>query len=386
MKLHLGAALALLLAAQAPAHALTIELFDLRGVSPGTPQYKAFRTAANYWESLVSTDTTVRVDMEFYGQGATGPTGSTNAYYYVDTVGTILSAMQAVGSGSAVDRLALAHLPDASSGAIAMWTPGYTDAVAKTGADPASVVFDNDGSNNNFSYGVTWALGKALGLVAVDGLKDGSIGFNSDVAFDFDPTDGIKAGAYDFTFTAFHELGHILGFTSGVDYYDAFAPSNGYNWNLDWIGHGMDLFRYSSRGLDWSLGGSPFFSVDGGASALLGGDFSTGINWGNGSGAAHWLEGQGMMDPTAARGEMGVLTALDVAAFDALGWNFAGVDPLADPGLRVTTAQMWAAMAVPEPASSAAWGALALALGAAATRRRRRGLAAAPARADAPRG
>jgi hypothetical protein len=184
----------------------------------------------------------------------------------------------------------------------------------------------------------------------VDSFKDGSINFNSDLDFDFDPSDGIDAGSYDFTFTAFHELGHIMGFTSGVDYYDAFAPSDGYNWNLDWIGHGMDLFRYSADGLDWSLGGAPFFSIDGGATALLGGQFSTGINFGNGSGASHWRNGQGIMDPTAAKGEMGEINALDLAAFDALGWNLS-IDPLASPGLRVTTAQMWVSSAVPEPAS-----------------------------------
>jgi hypothetical protein len=56
------------------------------------------------------------------------------------------------------------------------------------------------------------------------------------------------------------------------------------------------------------------------------------------------------MDPTAAKGEMGTLTALDLALFDALGWNLR-VDPLADPNLRVTTAEMFSAGAVPEPAS-----------------------------------
>lgn len=335
-----------------PASALKIELLDAGGVSEPTAQYKAFRKAADYWEAMISTDTTVRIDTYFYGQGDDAPIGSTTNYYYVDNVKTILGAMANVASGSAIDQTAIANLPDASSGSIGMWTPGYTDPVLKTGADPFSKIYDNDGSNNNASYGITWALGKALGLVTVDDLKDGSILFNSSLNFDFDPTDGIAAGSYDFTFTAFHEIGHILGFTSGVDYYDAFAPSDGYDWNLDWIGHGADIFRYSQDGLDWSLGGNPFFSIDGGASALLGGAFSTGQNWGNGQQASHWLEGLGIMDPTAAKGEMGTLTALDLALFDALGWNLR-VDPLADPNLRVTTAEMFSAGggAVPEPAS-----------------------------------
>ena len=349
MKLRLIAALCASVFATQSAQALTIDLFDQGGLAANTAQYKAFRAAADYWQSLISTNTTVRIDVSFYGQGTNGPVGGTSNYYYVDNVGTILNAMQGVASGSTIDQTAVAHLPTVTGGAIAMWTPGYTDAVNKTGADPYSKVFDSDGSNNNRSYGVSWALGKALGLVYVDSFKDGSINFNSDLNFDFDPTNGVDAGAYDFTFTAFHEIGHILGFTSGVDYYDAYAPSNGYNWNLDWIGHGMDLFRYSADGLDWSLGGTPYFSIDGGATSLLGGQFSTGQNWGNGFQASHWLEGEGIMDPTSAKGEMGVLRALDLAAFDALGWNLS-VDATANPNLRVTTAQMWKAP-VPEPQS-----------------------------------
>ncbi|BAK65183.1 hypothetical protein SLG_05080 [Sphingobium sp. SYK-6] len=336
--------------AAAPAQALTIDLFDMGGMAQGTAQYTAFRTAANYWEKLITTDTTVRIDTYFNAQGINGPIGGTSNYYYTANVSTVLNAMASVASGSAIDQTAIAHLPDASSGSIGMWTPAYTDPVAQTGADPFAKQWDNDGSNNNSTFGVTWALGKALGLVYVDSYKDGSINFNSDLSFDFDPTDGIDAGSYDFTFTAFHEIGHILGFTSGVDYYDAFAPSDGYHWDWDWIGHGTDIFRYSEDGLDWSLGGTPFFSIDGGETALLGGAFSTGANWGDGQQASHWKEGLGIMDPTAAKGEMGVLRALDLAMFDALGWNLS-VDALADPDLRITTAAMFGPSAVPEPAS-----------------------------------
>lgn len=342
----LAAVLASTVAAQ-PAFALKIDLFDQGGLASDTAAYNSFRKAADFWETLITTDTTLRIDVSFYGQGVNGPIGGTSNYYYVDNVGTIITAMGNVGS-SALDATAIAHLPDASSGSIGMWKPGYTDAAAKTGADPYSSIYDNDGSWNNQAYGVTWAQGKALGLVYVDSFKDGSINFNSDLNFDFDPTDGISKGAYDFTFTAFHEIGHIMGFTSGVDYYDAYAPSNGYNWNYDWIGHGMDIFRYSENGLDWSLGGDPFFSIDGGETALLGGYFSTGVNWGDGQQASHWKEGLGMMDPTSRRGEMGVLNSLDLAAFDALGWNLS-FDVLANPDFRANTRLMFGV--VPEPSS-----------------------------------
>ncbi|PZU49380.1 MAG: PEP-CTERM sorting domain-containing protein [Sphingomonas sp.] len=342
----LAAVLASTLAAQ-PAFALKIDLFDQGGLAEDTAAYNSFRKAADFWESLITTDTTLRIDVSFYSQGVNGPIGGTSNYYYTDNVGTIINAMGSVASSS-LDATAVAHLPNASSGSIGMWKPGYTDPALGLGADPYSSVYDNDGSYNNWIYGVTWAQGKALGLVYVDSYKDGSINFNSDLNFDFDPTDGISKGAYDFTFTAFHEIGHIMGFTSGVDYYDQFAPNIYRNWNYDWIGHGMDLFRYSENGLDWSMGGDPFFSIDGGETALLGGYFSTGVNWGDGQQASHWKEGLGMMDPTSRRGEMGVVNSLDLAAFDALGWNLT-LDVLANPDFRANTRLMFGV--VPEPSS-----------------------------------
>jgi hypothetical protein len=66
---------------------------------------------------------------------------------------------------------------------------------------------------------------KALGLVAgnAPGI-DGSITFSSNFSFDLDPSDGISAGDYDFVGIATHELGHLLGFVSGVDVLDENSP------------------------------------------------------------------------------------------------------------------------------------------------------------------
>ena len=53
------------------------------------------------------------------------------------------------------------------------------------------------------------------------------------------------------------------------------------------------------------------------------------------------------MDPTSGRGQLQEVTALDLAAFDAIGWN-SNVNVLANPGYRFTSAQAFAA-SVPEP-------------------------------------
>jgi hypothetical protein len=50
---------------------------------------------------------------------------------------------------------------------------------------------------------------------------------------------------------------------------------------------------------------------------------STGVNYGNGQQASHFLDnlGIGVMDPTASFGEEINITANDLIALDAIGWN-----------------------------------------------------------------
>jgi hypothetical protein len=92
-----------------------------------------------------------------------------------------------------------------------------------------------------------------------------------------------------------------------------------------------DMYRYSTESLsagvdfDFATGGSPFFSIDGGTTSLA--TFSTGRFNGDGRTASHWKDnlGFGLMDPTLASSELGVLTALDFAAFDVMGWDLAAV-------------------------------------------------------------
>ncbi len=135
---------------------------------------------------------------------------------------------------------------------------------------------------------------------------------------------------------AIHEIGHALGFRSGVDTYDGNVNFGG---NLGGFAlmSVWDTFRFSATStalgmIDWAIGGtgadSPYFSLDRGAT-VFGGDayLSTGRTNGDGRQASHWKDntpGQpqlGMMDPTVAFGQMTIVDNLDMAAFDAMGWN-----------------------------------------------------------------
>ena len=68
------------------------------------------------------------------------------------------------------------------------------------------------------------ANAKALGIVPGDAPGiDATITFNSSVSFDFDPSDGITPGTTDIIGVATHEIGHAMGFVSGVDTVDTFT-------------------------------------------------------------------------------------------------------------------------------------------------------------------
>jgi hypothetical protein len=298
---------------------LTFVLNNIGGVTTGSQAEAGFQRAAQLWQGFLGDSVTIRLDVGFSGLGPNilGSTGSNTKLVSYTQVRNALTADKT----SADDNIAVASLPATSSLSF------YTNNSAGTR------VFDNDGSGNNTYLDVNTANLKALGITtdangnAVDtGAADGSITFSSNFTWDFDPTNGITAGAIDFVGVAFHEIGHALGFTSGVDivdYYSGSGPGSPLNLNPYAIFNTLDLFRYSANGVrELSYGGTSYFSINGGATNLA--LFSTGDFQGDGNQASHWKDNQGIgiMDPTSVpAGQANVITARDIQAMDVIGWN-----------------------------------------------------------------
>jgi len=300
--------------------ALIFELNDIGGAGVGSNARAGFDAAANIWSSLLQDDFTVRLDIGFSALGA-GILGSTSSAFQVLSYTDTRTALNNDATSTS-DAQAVANLQTGPSLAV------VTNPSSPGKVDTTKLVLDNDGSANNRFLAITRANAKAIGF-ADTGASDANITFSSSFNFDFNQNDGIASDSFDFIGVAIHEIGHVLGFSSGVDIYDVFGSPNGpsagnlgkNDLNNFAVANILDLFRYQEGNLDWSVGGNPLFSIDGGITDIA--PFSSGRFNGDGQQASHWQDnlGLGILDPTFGFGEFGQITPLDILAFDVIGYD-----------------------------------------------------------------
>jgi hypothetical protein len=169
-------------------------------------------------------------------------------------------------------------------------------------------------------YVMTPAEAKALGLLGATTTLDGTATFSSAAAFDYDRSDGITAGQYDFQGSVAHEFSEIMGRElNAIGNEVQTGEANGY--------YLYDLFKFTAEGARSFVGTTQgYFSLDNGVTNLNDFNNSPDDDFGD------WAESAGD-DSFLAFSDSGVVnpvTATDLRVMDVLGWD------LASPVLDVT--------------------------------------------------
>lgn len=333
---------------------MVFNLIDTGGAGAGTQVRAGFQTAADFWSSKFNDDIVVNLEIGMSSNLGSSTLGGATPQF---VLGPYLGFRAAVvaDATSQDDFLYSTNLPTGSAFSV------YINRTSNNpnGSLSATPYVDADGDANNTNVRLASANAKALGLIAGNDVAlDAKIEFNTSFTFDYDRTNGIASNAFDFIGIAIHEIGHALGFFSGVDILDQNGSSNFGDDQYTWVSP-LDFTRFSSASrtaganIDWTADGrSKYFSVDGGNTVAVDNAWSLGVKFGDGRQASHWKDnlGLGIMDPTFAPGELGIVTNLDLRAFDIIGFN---------------------STAVPEPTSFAIFGAVVATLGLAPRKRRK---------------
>ncbi|TAE87536.1 MAG: hypothetical protein EAZ65_05280 [Verrucomicrobia bacterium] len=286
------------------------------------PALAAFERAASTWESYLSDPITVTINADVRDLGLPSVLGQAGAVMLNGGHGEIRDAMIA-DSAVGTDEGVVALLPT-----LAQMT--FTTAANMTYA-----------GNIALSKANAKALGFS-GLDAIFGVSDATIEFNSAFAFDYDRSDGIAPGSFDFESVALHEIGHALGFFSAVDEVDVALAQQA---SIEVAPTTLDLFRFALGGEGPPTTAAEFTtgtrSIQPGVAAAfvdlsIQAAFSTGVYNGDGRQASHWKDNAltgsliGALDPTISPQQVFQLSSADLRAFDLIGWDLVSVP---EPGL-----------------------------------------------------
>ncbi|NEQ53672.1 MAG: calcium-binding protein, partial [Leptolyngbya sp. SIO3F4] len=295
-------------------------------------QRLGFEMAAGIWSQFITDDVTIKLQLV-----------STDGLDEDRAIGGAVPIFHEIHYGVYQDYLAA----DATS--------AEDDAVLTALQDGNTVDFlvDTDGDastgselvDGNTKILLTRAQAKALGMEESLILKNGStwdrdvltdpnaidgyILINNSYSWNYDLTRSEKAppNTLDFLTMALHEIGHQLGFVSGLD--GLIETFELYSGELRTEGFtALDLMRYSETSAnvenpdgsvsDLSVGSAAYFSLDGGATSVA--EFEEGDQYQ----ASHWQrfrDAIGIMDPSLRYRERTDISHLDLQAFDVLGWD-----------------------------------------------------------------
>ena len=280
----------------------------------------AFEQAAQVWEKLLVDDVTIYVLTSFEALDSDKGLGGWKPEFLEFPIEDIYEALRE-DSSSPSDRRALRSMPIPGE---ATSIPGR-DGTGRRVFTLNAWVTSRDGEYRQRSIhtlSLTGPQAKALVMIPAD--QEGGdmvLQINSDIRWDFNPSDGIEGGHFDLVGTLVHEIGHGLGFFSGVD-----SPL--YVSQPESIFGVLDLFRFNdsdgSKRWDLGRGGNPSLATEDGRKLL--GDLCSDAELG----AGHWRgskeagEYLGIMSVDELRGVVGSMMELDQVAIDLVGWEVRG--------------------------------------------------------------
>ncbi|GAB5496506.1 MAG: hypothetical protein Phyf2KO_15860 [Phycisphaerales bacterium] len=306
-------------------------IFNVSGSLPGGAA-GALSLAEAHIESTFNDPTTIVVSLSFanLGSGVLGATGS--------------GYVQENWSSS---RTGLINGMDGDD-SIQSFLPTGTTIPVRYNASSSSITNENR---------VFWTRANYKSTIGSLGGSDASMQYNNQFNWDYDPTNGISGSAHSFVDVVIHEVGHAMGFTSGVDFRNndiealdiyRFQRTDGSgDYNPDTTAE----FQTTPRTADFN---NP---NDDANSDLISDEYrmSDGSPWQ----ASHFRE-QGNCSPTSNIGIMdpafnggctfinrGYYTDADINMFDAIGYDFVignppeiVVQPTADTVCAGGTAQL----------------------------------------------
>lgn len=259
----------------------------------------ALAASETYIESFYSDPITITINISFQplGPGVLG--GTSSSYGFVN-----YSPMRAqiVGDMDASDTLQTS-------------LPAGTTCPVRYGSGPTVT--------NETRVFTTFANWKALdGTVAG---ADANMTFSTNFAFDYDPSNGVVSTSYSFQDVVIHEVGHAMGFTSGIDFRSAdmetldlyrFQRTDG---NSDYNPDTLAEFTARPRLLAFN---SP---NDAHNSDLISAEYR--MSDGSPNQGSHFREQSpniGLMDPTIGAGQSfypAFYSTADLAMFDVIGYD-----------------------------------------------------------------
>jgi hypothetical protein len=275
----------------------------------------AFVRAAQSWELIVKSPITIYIDAD-YGTtnfGQTWPTdvlGSTSSPSISRPYQSVRSSLISSASNSAENSL-------------------YNSL-------PSTSLPTDSGDKPNIT--VSSSIARAIGLLsatALDTDTSARIGFNSNFQYDFNRADGIASGKTDFESVAAHEIGHALGFTSRAGGGGSITPAI---WDMFRFRTGTTLGTFGTAQRVTAADGSQYYFSGPAEQALSTGGPSGDATGGDGNQSSHWKQAVlnggtyiGIMDPRIPSGRSRLITANDITALNAFGYNLENSAPPPPP-------------------------------------------------------